>query len=57
MLGMVNRTRRGDKQRTSWQDNIKTNTKMNILQLKETVFDKVAWRVLAYSHQELDMTG
>lgn len=46
MLGIVSGTRRRGRPRTRWLDTIKTDTKMNIQQLKEAVLDREEWRAL-----------
>lgn len=48
MLGMASTTRRKGCQRTRWLDTIKCDTNLNIVQLKDKVLAKNAWRKLAY---------
>jgi len=48
MLGIVSGTRRRGRPRIRWFDTIKTDTKMNIHQLKETMLDRAAWRALVH---------
>lgn len=44
MLGMVDGDRRRGRPRTRWLDSIKTDTRMDIIEPKETVIDGKAWK-------------